>query len=318
MLITWQEKMLTAMSANRVIARNPMFQAASQEELDNLRTGSAIGNLVADDILSGEQLKEFADFMRAKGAEQHIGPDFLVACDNLGFDPASKEPQLPGTTRTLKPVQVTGLAWMVAQCHGEIPRVPEFQHQVPAYRRVAMRGGLIGDDMGIGKTIQTLGFITWMSENYASLGAGTPIPPHQNIQPEGEGEFRPSLVIAPTSVAYQWVEETEEFWKGLKVYLYHGRNDGHLGAKYKHLRILAEDLKGYAGNATKDPIRADLKPLFDKKNQGNLKVVVVAAYDAFRERAKLVEQDEDEIELISSRFSGGTIFPASFKYTKLT
>jgi SNF2 family DNA or RNA helicase len=196
-------------------------------------------------------------------------------------------------------IHSAGLAWVVAQCHGEIPRVPEFQHQVPAYRRVAMRGGLIGDDMGIGKTIQTLGFITWMSENYASLGAGTPIPPHQNIQPEGEGEFRPSLVITSTSVAYQWVEETEEFWKGLKVYLYHGRNDGHLGAKYKHLRILAEELKGYAGSATKDSIRADLKPLFDKKNRGNLGVVVVAAYDAFRERAKLVEQDEDEIELIS-------------------
>jgi hypothetical protein len=100
-------------------------------------------------------------------------------------------------------IHSAGLAWVVAQCHGEIPRVPEFQHQVPAYRRVAMRDGLISDDMGISKTIQTLGFITWMSENYASLGAGTPIPPHQNIQPEGEGEFRPSLVIAPTSVAYQ-------------------------------------------------------------------------------------------------------------------
>ena len=89
--------------------------------------------------------------MRAKSAEQHIGLDYLVACDNLGFDPVSKVPQLPGTTRTLKPVQVTGLAWMVAQYHGEIPRVPEFQHQVPAYRRPAMRGGLIGDDMGLAR-----------------------------------------------------------------------------------------------------------------------------------------------------------------------
>ena len=104
----------------------------------------------------------------------------------------------------------------------------------------------------------------------------------------------------------------------MKVYLYRRRYDGNLGAKYKHLRILAEDLKGYAGNATKDSICANLKPLFDKKNQGNLKVVVVAAYDAFRERAKLVEQDEDEIELISSRFPGGTFFPPCFKYTKLT
>ena len=67
-----------------------------------------------------------------------------------------------------------------------------------------------------------------MSENYASLGAGTSIPPHRNRQPEGEGEFRPSLVIVPTSVAYQWVEEIERFGKGLKVYLYHGRNDGEL------------------------------------------------------------------------------------------
>ena len=83
---------------------------------------------MADNILSGEQRKQFADCMRAKGAEQHIGADYLVACDNLGFDPASKVPQLPGTTRTLKPVQVTGSAWMVTQCYGEIPGVPEFQH----------------------------------------------------------------------------------------------------------------------------------------------------------------------------------------------
>ena len=93
----------------------------------------------------------------------------------------------------------------------------------------------------------------------------------------------------------------------MKVYLFHGCNDGKLGAKYKHLRILADDLKGYARDAATDPIRAGLKPLFDKKNIGNLKVIVVAAYDAFRERAKAVEQDEEEVELLSSRFSGGTL-----------
>lgn len=146
-----------------------------------------------------------------------------------------------------------------------------------------------------------------MSENYASFGAGTSITPNQNIQPEGEQEFRPSLIIAPTSVAYQWVEEAEAHWKGLKVYLFHGRNDGKLDAKHKHLRILAHDLKGYAGDAATDPIRAGLKPLFDKKNIANLKVIVVAAYDAFRELAKFAEQDEEEVELLSSRFSSGAL-----------
>jgi ERCC4-related helicase len=56
-------------------------------------------------------------------------------------------------------------------------------------------GGILADDMGLGKTIQTLAFIV----------------------SEKERVQEPALVIAPTSVIYNWQAEAERFAPGLKV-----------------------------------------------------------------------------------------------------
>lgn len=77
---------------------------------------------------------------------------------------AAKQPQ--SITRMLKPFQLEGLDWMIEQ------------------EKTSYRGGLLGDEMGMGKTIQAVSLI--MSDF-----------PRPN----------PTLVIVPPVALMQWVSE---------------------------------------------------------------------------------------------------------------
>ena len=87
------------------------------------------------------------------------------------------------------------------------PQVPETvraelrDYQVDGFRWLSRLsewevGGCLADDMGLGKTLQTLAVLT-------------------RRQAEG-----PALVVAPTSVGFNWISETERFAPGLKTHLY--------------------------------------------------------------------------------------------------
>lgn len=56
-------------------------------------------------------------------------------------------------------------------------------------------GGILADDMGLGKTLQVITF----------------------VKSENQGEKRPSLVIVPTSLVYNWQEEVNKFAPDLTV-----------------------------------------------------------------------------------------------------
>lgn len=60
-------------------------------------------------------------------------------------------------------------------------------------------GGILCDEMGLGKTIQTIAFLLTQKE-------------------------KTSLIIAPTSLIYNWNEEIEKFAPSLKVGIIHGSN----------------------------------------------------------------------------------------------
>lgn len=73
--------------------------------------------------------------------------------------------------------------------------------------------GILADDMGLGKTIQALALLLYHHKN---------------------GKQRhPSLVVAPTSVVYNWMSEAEKFTPKLKTALFLGRDRAELLAKLK-------------------------------------------------------------------------------------
>jgi len=88
-----------------------------------------------------------------------------------------------GFALTLRPYQLEGLAWL-------------------QYLREHKLAGILADDMGLGKTAQTLA--------------------HLLLEKESGRMDRPSLVILPTSLIFNWKREAERFAPALRVLSLHG------------------------------------------------------------------------------------------------
>lgn len=92
---------------------------------------------------------------------------------------------VPPTIRAeLRPYQRHGLNWLA------------FLHE----NRL---GGCLADDMGLGKTLQTIAFLAYLQQNKASAKA--------------------SLIVAPTSLVFNWQKELEKFCPDLSVLLHTGQ-----------------------------------------------------------------------------------------------
>ncbi|MEM9884509.1 MAG: DEAD/DEAH box helicase [Bacteroidota bacterium] len=95
---------------------------------------------------------------------------------------SEQKAKLPEVNATLRPYQKEGYKWL--------NYLHEFQ-----------LGGCLADDMGLGKTLQT---IALLANTYEA------------------GETKPSLVIMPRSLLYNWEREVEKFAPQLSTYIFHG------------------------------------------------------------------------------------------------
>ena len=117
-------------------------------------------------------------------------PDLGRLCEDLDAPPP------PGLNR-LKPLveDWTGLPAVGPPAHfrGELRSYQQQGVDWLSFLRQAELGALLADDMGLGKTVQAICAL--------------------------EG---PSLIVAPTSLLYNWAEELERFRPDLKISIFHG------------------------------------------------------------------------------------------------
>ena len=99
------------------------------------------------------------------------------------FSGITPVPVPAGLNATLRPYQQEGLNWL-------------------QFLREYGLGGVLADDMGLGKTLQTLA--------------------HLLVEKQAGRADRPSLVIAPTSLVFNWQAEAARFTPELRVLLLHG------------------------------------------------------------------------------------------------
>lgn len=134
--------------------------------------------------------------------------DLIVACDDRTQMPKALLPDLARLYEAMDevpPMDFKELETLINNFEG-LPQATlpqELQAELRSYQRTgvnwlcflreAQLGGMLADDMGLGKTLQALTAI--------------------------QGK---SLVVAPTSVLFNWRNEIEKFRPGLKVSLYHG------------------------------------------------------------------------------------------------
>jgi len=93
---------------------------------------------------------------------------------------------------TLRPYQKEGLGWL-------------------RFLRWFGMGGILADDMGLGKTIQLLALLDQLYSD-----------PDRHSRKNGDTPHLPSIVVAPRSVVYNWIDEAERFTPRLKVLSYNG------------------------------------------------------------------------------------------------
>lgn len=140
-------------------------------------------------VLSPTLLKEMKKMNRYQKTEAQLKANHaeLVNCwgeinEIAKWVPMEAE-QPAGITLKLLPFQLEGLSWMIGQ------------------ERSIWKGGLLADEMGMGKTIQTIALI---------------------LSDYDKNKRQCTLVLAPTVALIQWKNEIEKFTRGIKVLVFHG------------------------------------------------------------------------------------------------
>ena len=124
---------------------------------------------------------------------------------------AFRHPAPAELTQPLLPFQEEGLGWMLRQEDTDV------------------RGGILADEMGMGKTIQAIALV--LAARQRDLHESES-PTQMRPTPKS-----PTLVVTPTSAMGQWADEIEAFAGGsLSVLLYYGAD---------RKALTSEDLAGY-------------------------------------------------------------------------
>jgi len=127
---------------------------------------------------------EIAQLEKLAASPWNCAGDLGSLMERLALARSLSPMNAPRSLRTvLRPYQRLGLAWL-------------------QFIREADFGGILADDMGLGKTVQTLA--------------------HLLIEKKAGRLTRPCLIVSPTSVIHNWVDETRRFAPSLKTLVLHG------------------------------------------------------------------------------------------------
>ena len=194
------EDLDTPVTAQPTPVAAPAVQTAPNHQLSrHARRMRMRGNNTRENRMAKERLKL-----------EKSHPEILTMWDDLAAVPKiipTETTQPEAITRKLKSFQLEGLDWMMKQ------------------EKSKWRGGLLGDEMGMGKTIQAVSLI--MSD-----------------WPRKE----PTLVVVPPVALMQWQNEINQYTDGkLQVLIYHNTNPKVKGLSIKELKKYDVIIISYSG-----------------------------------------------------------------------
>jgi SNF2 family DNA or RNA helicase len=131
-----------------------------------------------------------------------------------GIEPLDPAPEFQGT---LRQYQREGIGWL-------------------AFLRWFGMGGILADDMGLGKTIQVLAVLQARHNGAPEHTKGDMFRP-TSTEEDGSAH-RPSLIVVPRSVVFNWVDEARKFTPDLRVMAYTGSDRQALRDAFQHHDVI--------------------------------------------------------------------------------
>ncbi|KAJ5401047.1 hypothetical protein N7465_011536 [Penicillium sp. CMV-2018d] len=175
--------------------------------------GKLVGTASRETVTSRWRLLPHAYDMAQKTPDMsQATPDRFTLKSN---DTDSPSPQPPNFKFQLRDEQLRSLSWMISQEaenmepfmeeeveESILPLMP-WRAEVKATMPKVIRGGVLADEVGYGKTAVILGLIDAQYES-------------DTKPPEGDGLIptKATLIIVPSNVFKQWVSETKKFLEG--------------------------------------------------------------------------------------------------------
>jgi superfamily II DNA or RNA helicase len=165
-----------------------------QEWLKKYLPLAALGEQGEDHLRFTTKQVGFLDALLSSMPQATFDATFRQARDELlRFEGITPLDPPSGFTGELRHYQRDGLGWM------------EF------LRRFGF-GGCLADDMGLGKTVQVLALLEQRRQLHGSVGSDG-----SNGNGQSNGKARPSLVVVPRSLVFNWKQEATKFTPALKV-----------------------------------------------------------------------------------------------------
>ncbi|MBN2611490.1 MAG: hypothetical protein JXB00_08035 [Bacteroidales bacterium] len=142
-------------------------------------------------------------------------------------DKPAEQPAVPdGIQAQLRPYQAEGFGWMTKLYENGF-------------------GGCLADDMGLGKTLQTLTLLLKViqEENLKDYGPTVSTYDRQltifdMMDKSRLMKSKPSLIVVPTSLIYNWMNEVAKFTPQLKISFYGGQNRRPLQSYYNENEVI--------------------------------------------------------------------------------
>jgi hypothetical protein len=199
---------------------------------------------------SGWEAEVWSDKATTQKLEQVSAPSapLVEACNYAGIPIIDGQPTLnlrdkDGSARTtaLQPWQPSAITWLLHQLENPL------------------RGGILADGCGLGKTLTSLCLVHYSIE--------------RSVKKNPQADFGATLIVVPAKVILQWVSQIEQYFGGLfKIWIFWGTSE----------HISNPRRKGRTISST-DELLEKLENL-DEKDPQTAYNIVVTTYDTMRQR----------------------------------
>lgn len=166
--------------------------------------GVSSRDIVEDKVLLGKQHAVYLEkVFSEKNFELERDNDFLALTDKI-LNPVITDYQLPdGIIAQLRPYQVTGYKWLRTLAENDL-------------------GGILADDMGLGKTLQSIVYIASCLQDGRKEKKSEISNETNNGNMDSTSMKQSFLIVCPTSLIYNWLDEIENFAPGIKPAVVNG------------------------------------------------------------------------------------------------